>query len=164
MNHEATTKLAIGIVLGYVFARVVDVLTRKEVERVQVLPVPYVPQGDDVKPTKPVPKPSIPPTPAPTETKPVLLTANPVPVVAGRRYRVILAVGFPFSFAANEATVKKEAEDLGFRNVKAQRQRPEDFPGSRQGDYYIEGTWGGGGTTLARPTVPGISLVEVWEG
>lgn len=154
MNREDATKLGLGIMLGYVFARVLDVLTRKEVQ-VQVLPVPYAPA---------TPPPEVKPKPGPQPGESVLLTANPVPVVTGRKYRVVLSVGFPFSMGANQESVRKEAQDLGFTDVKVFTDRPVDFPGSRQGDYYIEARWGGGGTTLARPTIPGIALVEVWEG
>lgn len=153
MDREKATQVGVGILIGYVFARMLDILTRKAEPQVQVLPVPYAV----------TPKPEIPKKPE-TPAGPVLLTANPVPVFPGRKYRVILSVGFPFSMLANQEAVRKEAQALGFTDVKVFKDRPLDFPGSRQGDYYVEAKWGGGGTTLARPTVPGIGLVEVWEG
>lgn len=155
MNREQVTHLGIGVLVGAVLARLFTLLTRKDEPQIQVLPVPYQ------LPTEPVVKPK--PEPA-VETGPVLLTANPVPVVQGRKYRAVLNVGFPLSVFANTESVRKQATDLGFTDVRVFRNRPLDFPGDRVGDWYIEAKWGGGTNSLARPNVAGITLVEVWEG
>lgn len=157
MNREQAAGIGIGVILGFVVARALLVLTRKESPQAVVLPVPYMP---------PAPPPAgggAPPKPGPV-TGPVLLTTNPIPVKTGRAYRAIMSVGFPFSLAASREAVKKEAEDLGFADVKVFTDRPLDFPGTRTGDYYLEARWGSQGTSLARPNIPGLSLVEAWEG
>jgi len=158
MDQDSITKVGIGIVLGVFAARVYDLLTRKEVPAVQVLPVPFVPKSDG--PKLEGPKRDMPPA----DKLPVLLTSNPIPVATGRRYRTIMTVGFPFSLAANEAAVKREAEDLGFSGVQVSRVRPSDFPGTGRGDYYVDARWGSAPTSIARPNIPGLSLVEAWEG
>ncbi len=152
MKREDFTRMGVGVLLGYIFARFLDVLTRKG--RVEVLPVPYMPAMPPSKPdTKPL-----------ADGGPVLLTTNPIPVTRGKGYRVVLSVGFPFNLIANQDSVRSQAQVLGFTDVKVFKDRPLDFPGSRQGDFYIEGKWGGTGSTIARPNIQGIHIVEVWEG
>lgn len=153
MDKDSFTKVGIGIVLGVFAARVYDLLTRKEVPAVQVLPVPFIPKPEDPK------KPE-----TPAVKSPVLLTSNPIPVATGRRYRVIMSVGFPFSLAANADTVRREAQDLGFSAVQVSQTRPSDFPGTGRGDYYVDAHWSSAPTSIARPNIPGLSLVEAWEG
>lgn len=162
MNREDLSKLGVGfgagVLFGYFFSMLIDVLTRKASPTVvQVLPV-HLPQVEKLK-FMPEPAPSpVPPSP------PILLTANPIPVVAGRRYRCILGVGFPLALMASPEVVRQKALELGFVDVKVYRSRPSDFPGKGSGDFFVDGKWGGGGTTLARPNISGIRLIEVWEG
>lgn len=153
---EKVRQIGVGVLLGLVGGRLLFVLTRKD--QVQVLPVPYA-----GPPVPPEPKPAEKPAEKPVEG-PVLLTSNPIPVVTGRRYRAIMSVGFPFSLAATNDAVRKEAEDLGFSNVVVATERPSDFPGTRRGDYYLEARWSSMSTRIMRPNIPGLSLVEAWEG
>lgn len=162
MNREDLSRFGVGfgagVLLGYFFSLLIDTLTRKASPTVvQVLPSP-------VKMEKMTFMPEPSPSPAPAPHAPVLLTANPIPVVAGRRYRCILGVGFPLALMASPEVVRQKALELGFVDVKVYQSRPSNFPSKSSGDFFVDGKWGGGGTTLARPNVSGIRLIEVWEG
>lgn len=151
-REDTFLKIGLGTLIGVILGHVLSLLVRKGESSVHVLPVPYTPPHEpEVKPET-------------VKSEPILLTANPVPVVNGRRYRVILMVGFPASLAATPELVRRQAQELGFTDVKVSRERPSDFPGSRRGDFYVDGKWGAGGATMARPSIPSISVVEVWEG
>lgn len=160
-TSERVTKIGIGFLLGVFGGYVFFLLTRKAQTQLGRTAAPTM-----VGPSHAFLLGGAAPAPQPSggAKGPILLTSNPIPVVTGRKYRAIMSVGFPFSMMASEPAVRKEAEDLGFSDVKVFTDRPSDFPGTRRGDYYLEAMWSSPSTSIARPNIPGLSLVEAWEG
>jgi hypothetical protein len=90
---------------------------------------------------------------------------SPLTPEAGRLYRVVVNVNFPASLAAGVSDVKRQAEKSGFQDVLVSKTKPQGWPGSVNGDYYVTATYAGGPASMARSYLGGeVAIKDVWEG
>jgi len=78
---------------------------------------------------------------------------GPLALGSGEVYRAIVSLPWyvPNS-AATPDNVAGYAAKMGFVAVRSWRSRPDGFPGTEKGDVYVEATWGGGYSTMDRPS------------
>jgi len=67
---------------------------------------------------------------------------GPLELFPGHTYFAVVELN-GLASAGSASNVKAEAEKLGFRDVAVFTDRPQFWPGSRRGTYYVRGTYRG---------------------
>lgn len=105
------------------------------------------------------------PVPSTIGAQPSQLTGDPILLLKGRTYFAVLHTTGVIDAAANPDRVKSEGEKQGFRDVFVSKARPQFFPGSATGDYYVRATYAGDDRDIARKQsvfLGSVSLLDAW--
>lgn len=114
-------------------------------------------RGGDGAASLPRPEAVLPPVLGPTRLR------EPFGLVPGGRYVAAIDVSFPLSTTASASSVESEARSLGFADARASRTRPSS-PAIAEGDYYIEGTYGGAPRSFPRSNARGlVTITDAWR-
>jgi hypothetical protein len=120
-----------------------------------------------VVPPFPITPPVTPPVAPPVEPLPTALrqlTGSPLHPIPGRKYYVTAQVEFPATLIASISAVQGQAQDHGFVDVGVSDKRPENWPSTAKGNYFVTGRYAGVPTPLDRSYVAGqVKIVDVWE-
>ncbi len=113
-----------------------------------------------------LPPPMAPPAPSPTPSGgPLQITQGPIIAFPGRTYFVALSVSGLVSGLASPAAVERVARARGFTDVVVFTSRPQNWPGTLTGDFYVRGTYAGAQAEFQRKTSTfalSVVLNDVW--